>query len=78
MLATAETVRPGPGPTPCATAEETERILAWLERPEVRLVECPDGWSYPASGAARYGDLLARAEEAGSFGARSAYAVLSS
>jgi DNA polymerase-3 subunit epsilon len=64
MLATAETVRPGPGPTPCTTAEETERILAWLERPEVRLVECPDGWSYPVSGAARYGDLLARAEEA--------------
>ena len=39
LLATAETVRPGPGPVPGATAEETERILAWLERPETRLVE---------------------------------------
>ena len=64
LLATAETVRPGPGPTPCASAEETERILAWLERPEVRLVECPEGWSYPAAGAARFADLLARAEAA--------------
>jgi DNA polymerase-3 subunit epsilon len=61
VLATAETVRPGPGPTPCATAEETERLVAWLERPEVRLVECP-GWSYPARGAARFTDLLEQAE----------------
>ena len=58
LLATAETVRPGPGPTPCASAEETERVLAWLERPEVRLVECSDGWAYPASGAARYAWML--------------------
>jgi DNA polymerase-3 subunit epsilon len=62
LLATAETVRPGPGPTPCASAEETERVLAWLERPDVRLVECSDGWSYPVPGAARYADLLAAAE----------------
>jgi DNA polymerase-3 subunit epsilon len=61
IMLTAETVRPGPGPTPCASAEETERILAWLERPEVRLVECADGWAYPRSSAARYSDLLDRA-----------------
>jgi DNA polymerase-3 subunit epsilon len=70
LLATAETVRPGPGPTPCASAEETERVIAWLERPEVRLVECPDGWAYPATAAARFTGLLARAE-AGPEGARS-------
>jgi DNA polymerase-3 subunit epsilon len=64
ILAAAETVRPGPGPTPCASAEETERILTWLERPDVRLVECPDGWAYPIAGAARFGELLARAEAA--------------
>jgi DNA polymerase-3 subunit epsilon len=58
MLTTAEAVSRQPGPTPCATAEETERILAWLERPEVRLVECPEGWVYPAAGAARYAELL--------------------
>ncbi len=58
MRATAETVLAGPGPTPCATAEETERVLAWLERADVRLVETSDGWSYPLAGAARYAPLL--------------------
>jgi len=58
LLATAETVRPGPGPTPCASAEETERVLAWLERADVRLVECSAGWAYPRAGAARYSRLL--------------------
>ncbi len=64
LLATAETVRPGPGPTPCTSAEETERLLAWLERPEVRLVECPQGWAYPAYGASRFAGLLEQAESA--------------
>jgi DNA polymerase-3 subunit epsilon len=63
ILATAETVRSGPGPTPCASAEESERILSWLERPEVRLVECP-GWAYPTSGAARFTELLEKVEVA--------------
>jgi len=66
LIASAETVRPGPGPTPCASAAETERILAWLERPDVRLVECPDGWACPVGGAARFGELLAKAEAASS------------
>ncbi|HET6213912.1 MAG TPA: DEDD exonuclease domain-containing protein, partial [Micromonosporaceae bacterium] len=65
LRATAETVRPGPGPTPCASAAETERVLAWLERPETRLVEVSDGWASPASGALRFRDLLARAEGMG-------------
>jgi DNA polymerase-3 subunit epsilon len=65
LMATAETVRPGPGPTPCASAEESERVLAWLERPDVRLVECSAGWSYPAAGAARFADLLELAETGG-------------
>ncbi len=64
LLATAESVRPGPGPTPCASAAETERILAWLERAEVRLVECDEGWAYPARGAARFGELLEKVEAA--------------
>ena len=64
LLATAETVRPGPGPTPCATAAETERILVWLERPETRLVQVSEGWMSPVTGAGRYRDLLRRAEEA--------------
>jgi DNA polymerase-3 subunit epsilon len=64
VLATAETVRPGPGPTPCASPEETERIIAWLERPETRLVRADVGWSSPASGAGRWRAFLTRAESA--------------
>jgi DNA polymerase-3 subunit epsilon len=59
---TAETVVPGAGPTPAATAEETERILDWLERPETRLVEASAGWASPAKGAMRLRKLLARVE----------------
>ncbi|WP_344078138.1 DEDD exonuclease domain-containing protein [Luedemannella helvata] len=64
MMATAETVVPGPGPTPCASAEESERLLAWLERPDVRLVEASHGWEFPAGGAARFGELLAKVDAA--------------
>jgi DNA polymerase-3 subunit epsilon len=64
--ATAETVRSGPGPVPAATAEETERILAWLERPDTRLVETSGDWVSPARGAARFTGLLTRAEAAAS------------
>ncbi|GIH18710.1 DNA polymerase III subunit epsilon [Rugosimonospora africana] len=64
LLATAETVRPGPGPTPCASAEESERVLAWLEKPDARLVEVSEGWALPATGAGRFRDLLAKVERA--------------
>src|SRR4051794_12389296 len=64
--ATAETVLAGPGPVPAASAEETERILAWLERPDTRLVETSGDWVSPARGAARFTTLLTRAEGAGS------------
>jgi DNA polymerase-3 subunit epsilon len=62
--ATAETVLPGPGPVPAASAEETERILAWLEKPDTRLVETSGDWVSPARGAARFTGLLTRAEAA--------------
>ncbi len=68
LRATAETVLPGPGPVPCATAEETERILAWLEHRETRLVEVSAGWASPVRGAARFRELLVRAENAPSAG----------
>ncbi|GAA2627532.1 DEDD exonuclease domain-containing protein [Paractinoplanes durhamensis] len=63
---TAETVLPGPGPVPAATAEETERILAWLEKPDTRLVETSGDWVSPVRGAARFTTLLNRAEAAAS------------
>lgn len=62
IRATAETVPAGHGPIPRASAEESERILSWLERSETRLVEISSGWSSPVSGAARFRDLLSRAE----------------
>jgi DNA polymerase-3 subunit epsilon len=65
LRATAETVLTGPGPTPSASAEETERILAWLERPETRLVRTTTGWASPVRGAGRFRELLHRAESAG-------------
>jgi len=46
-----------------ATVEETERVLAWLEDPAVRLMECSGEWAYPAAGAARYAPLLRRLTE---------------
>ncbi|MDG4788882.1 DEDD exonuclease domain-containing protein [Micromonospora sp. WMMD1102] len=64
VRATAETVLPGHGPVPNATAEESERILSWLERPDTRLVETSAGWACPARGAERFRDLLVRAEAA--------------
>jgi DNA polymerase-3 subunit epsilon len=65
LRATAETVLPGHGPIPSATAEETERILSWLERPDTRLVETSAGWASPVRGAARYRELLRKAEAQG-------------
>jgi DNA polymerase-3 subunit epsilon len=64
VRATAETVLPGHGPVPNASAEESERILSWLERPDTRLVETSTGWASPVRGAARFRDLLTRAEAA--------------
>jgi DNA polymerase-3 subunit epsilon len=58
LLATAETVEHGPGPVPCATAEETEKVLAWLDRPETRIVELAGSWACPSAGAERLRALL--------------------
>jgi DNA polymerase-3 subunit epsilon len=58
LVATAESVLPGVGPLPCATAEETEKILRWLEEPGTRLVELDGTWACPARGAGGLGDIL--------------------
>jgi DNA polymerase-3 subunit epsilon len=54
LRAEAETVLAGPGPTPSATAEETEKILRWLESPGLRLVHVDGEWSCPVGGAAKH------------------------
>jgi DNA polymerase-3 subunit epsilon len=50
----AETVRTGPGPVPAATAEESEKILRWLESPGLRLVDVDGEWTCPVAGATRH------------------------
>ena len=62
LQASAERVAPGAGPVPCATAEETERVLRWLERPGVRLVVSSGAWCSPAYGAQGQQRLLRRTE----------------
>ena len=54
LRASAESVRPGPGPVPAATAEESERILRWLEAAGVRLVDVEGSWTCPVAGAGRH------------------------
>jgi len=54
----AETVLPGAGPAPAATAEETERVLRWLETPGVRLVHVVGEWTCPVAGSRRLLPLL--------------------
>jgi DNA polymerase-3 subunit epsilon len=51
LRACADTVMPGHGPTPAASAEETERILRWLELPGIRMVHVDGTWTCPVDGA---------------------------
>jgi DNA polymerase-3 subunit epsilon len=64
LQASAETVRPGPGPLRGAPAEEAGVLLRWLERPGTRLVHCPTPWTEPAHGAGRWAGWLATARAA--------------
>ncbi len=54
LRASAETVVPGPGPTPAATAEESEKLLRWLESEGVRLVHVEGEWSCPVAGSTKH------------------------
>jgi len=64
LVATAETVVPGPGPLPAATAEEVECVLRWLETPGTRLVRLTGTWASPAFGAGGRRAWLEAAQEA--------------
>jgi DNA polymerase-3 subunit epsilon len=59
LVATAERVRAGVGPTPAASAEETECVLRWLELPGVRLVHVDGVWASPAHGGGSHRDRYA-------------------
>jgi len=54
LAASAETVADAPGPVPAATAEETEKVLRWLESPGVRLIDVEGEWTCPLGGATRH------------------------
>ncbi len=54
LTASADTVLPGVGPAPAATAEESEKVLRWLESDGVRLVHVEGEWSCPVGGATKH------------------------
>ncbi|GAB2751458.1 DEDD exonuclease domain-containing protein [Amycolatopsis magusensis] len=51
LVASAETVLPGPGPLHGGSREEVGILLRWLCRPGVRLVRTAQPWAEPARGA---------------------------
>jgi DNA polymerase-3 subunit epsilon len=71
LCETGEVVSPPVGPLAAATAEETERILRWLEGDGVRLVSVSGEWSCPVHGAGgqrwQLEPLAARASEVSPF-----------
>jgi DNA polymerase-3 subunit epsilon len=62
LVATAEVVTGGAGPTPAASAEEMDCILRWLNAPGTRLVSLDGTWCSPADGAAALLDWVSAAE----------------
>ena len=62
LVASAETVLPGPGVLPAASAEETTTLLRWLERPGSRLVRVSQPWASPAAGAGRWRRFISAAD----------------
>jgi DNA polymerase-3 subunit epsilon len=55
---TAEVVAAPAAPVPAATAEETEKVLRWLEAPGVRMVSIQGEWTCPVHGAGGVRDRL--------------------
>ncbi|MCU1675484.1 MAG: endonuclease [Frankiales bacterium] len=64
MLATAEPVAAGCGPTPAASAEEMECVLRWLAQPGVRLVRVDGVFACPVDSAERLRGWITRIADA--------------
>ncbi|WP_156758334.1 DEDD exonuclease domain-containing protein [Actinokineospora pegani] len=64
LVASAETVLPGPGPLRGAVAEETAVVLRWLDRPGTRIVATAIPWAVPLHSAATWRPWLERADAA--------------
>lgn len=54
LKASAEAVADAPGPVPAASAEESEKVLTWLESDGIRLVDVDGEWTCPLRGARRH------------------------
>jgi DNA polymerase-3 subunit epsilon len=57
LLSTAETVHPGPGPTPAGSTEEASIIARWLGDGSARLVHTSEPWSLPRRYALAAGQI---------------------
>jgi len=64
LVATAEPVTRGPGPTSCASSEEMAAVIRWLAQPGTRLVELDGRWALPAGGAGGLAEWLRPAYDA--------------
>jgi len=58
LAASAENVLASVGPAAAASAEETEKVLRWLDSPDVRLVAIDGEWTCPVHGAGAARDNL--------------------
>jgi DNA polymerase-3 subunit epsilon len=65
LVASAETVLPGPGPLHGAPPEETSLLLRWLDRQGTRLVRTTTPWAEPTGAAAGWREWAERAAHAG-------------
>ncbi|MFT4127758.1 MAG: hypothetical protein QM662_16210, partial [Gordonia sp. (in: high G+C Gram-positive bacteria)] len=64
LIATAETVLPGPGPLAGAPAEEAGLLYRWITGPGTRIVATSDGFALPARSAAGRADWASTARAA--------------
>ncbi len=58
LVDTAEVVSPHLGRAPACHPEEVDKILRWLESPDVRLVRIDGEWSCPVNGAGQMRERL--------------------
>lgn len=58
LRASAEVVSAPVAPATAATAEESEKVLRWLESPGVRVVDVDGDWTCPVGGAAAVREQL--------------------
>jgi len=58
LAVSAEIVGPSPCPAGSASAEETEKILRWMDSPGVRMVAIDGVWTCPVNGAGAARDSL--------------------